>query len=421
MRISGVEAEELARVYATPVLVINVDAVDAAIVSLQVACAPHDFEISYAAKAFICVEFARHLAAHPGIGLDVCSLGELLTAERAGFARERLTFHGAGKSDEELQAVAEGRVGCIVVDGLEELKRLARLEFARNDMQVMLRINTGIEAHTHAFIRTGGSGTKFGFSQGDEEAAAAVFKTHPRLRFSGLHAHIGSQIYETAPFVANSHALIEAAARFACHGLVSERIVVGGGFGVQMQPEADDQTLDVSAALSDVARCVRECASALAIPAPRVAIEPGRSVVANAGTTLYRVLAIKRQDARTFAIVDGGMFENPRPALYGALHHVSAVTPRSGELVEMTICGRTCENDELVRWGRLPEDLEAGDLLAMRTTGAYTYSMASNYNRFMRPAVAAVLAGEHRLWIAREELEDVLRHDVHPAVHAERS
>jgi diaminopimelate decarboxylase len=420
LKISGVDAEELARVYGTPLLVINVDAIDAAIAAMHVACAPHNFGITYAGKAFICVEFCRHLASHPEIGLDVCSLGELVTAERAGVARERLTLHGAGKSDEELQAAAEGRVGRIVVDGLEELERLS-FEVAHSDLEVMLRLNTGIEAHTHRFVRTGGDATKFGLSEADEAAAMEILKANPHLHFSGLHAHIGSQIYDAAPFAANSHALIEAAARFAHHGLTTERIIIGGGFGVQMQASADDQVLDVAAALSDVARCVRECASALAIPAPRVGIEPGRAIVANAGTTLYRVLAVKHHGTRTFVIVDGGMFENPRPALYGAVHNVLTVTPRSSKLVEMTLCGRSCENDELVRWARLPEDLEAGDLLAMRTTGAYTYSMASNYNRFARPAVAAVLAAEHGLWIEREDLEDVLRHDVHPAAVPERS
>jgi diaminopimelate decarboxylase len=344
----------------------------------------------------------------------------LVTAERAGFGRERLTLHGAGKSDEELRAAADGRVGRIVVDGLEELRRLAALELARDSLAVMLRLNTGIEAQTHEFIRTGGDGTKFGISQRDEVAATEILQANPQLRFAGLHGHIGSQIYESTPFVANSHALIEGAARFARRGLDVERIIIGGGFGVTMQPEADDQTFDVAAAISDVARCVRECSNALAMASPRVGIEPGRAIVANAGTTLYRVLAVKRTSARTFVIVDGGIFENPRPALYGSFHHVTTITPRSGTLQEMTLCGRSCENDELGRV-RLPKDVEAGDLLAMRTTGAYTYSMASNYNRFARPAVAAVLASEHRLWIEREELEDVLRHDMHPVAREERS
>jgi diaminopimelate decarboxylase len=419
MQIGGVDAAELARIYGTPLLVIDVDAVDDAIAAMRAACAPHNFDISYAAKAFICVAFARHLAAAAGIGLDVCSLGELVTAERAGFAPERLTLHGAGKSDAELRAAADGRAGCIVVDGLEELKRLSAMAVVR-DADVMLRLNTGIEAPTHAFVRTGGEGTKFGLRQSDELAAMGMLRANPRLRFRGLHAHVGSQIYEPMPFVANAHALAEAAARFARHGLTVERIIIGGGFGVTMQPDASDQAIDVAGALSDVARCVRECSHALAITPPRVGVEPGRAIVANAGTTLYRVLAVKRTSAQPFVIVDGGIFENPRPALYGSFHHVSAVGPRSQTLQEMALCGRSCENDELGRV-RLPEDVQAGDLLAMRTTGAYTYSMASNYNRFVRPAVAAVRGAKRELWIAREVLEDVLRHDVNPAPIEERS
>ncbi len=429
MLISGVDAGELAQMYGTPLLVINVDAVDAAIASLHVACAPYGVEISYAAKAFICVAFARHLSAHSSIGLDICSLGELLTAERAGFAPARLTLHGAGKSDAELCAAVAGRVGRIVVDSLEELERLASLDVrdevgadGAKQMRVMLRLNTGIDAPTHAYLRTGGNETKFGLAERDEAAAASILKANAHLRFVGLHAHIGSQIYETWPFVANSHALVEGAKRFAERGLTVDRIVIGGGFGVQVQPNSENQSLDVTSVLSEVARCVRECTNALGMSAPRVGIEPGRAIVANAGTTLYRVLAVKHQIFRTFVVVDGGIFENPRPALYGADHYVSAVTPRSGPLQEMTLCGRTCENDELGQV-RLPEDLAEGDLLAMRPTGAYTYSMSSNYNRFVRPAVTAVHAGTHAAWIRREMLDEVLANDVdmHPPAAAKRS
>jgi diaminopimelate decarboxylase len=427
--ISGVDAGELAQAYGTPLLVINVDAVDAAIASLHVACAPKDVEISYAAKAFICVAFARHLSAHSSIGLDVCSLGELLTAERAGFPPERLTLHGAGKSDAELCAAVAGRVGRIVVDSLEELERLASLDVrdeagadGATPTRVMLRLNTGISAPTHPFLRTGGNETKFGLAERDEAAATSILTANPQLRFIGLHAHVGSQIYESAPFVANSHALVEAAKRFTEYGLIVDRIVIGGGFGVQVQPDSENHSLDVTSVLSDVARCVRECTSALGMSAPRVGIEPGRAIVANAGTTLYRVLAVKRHIFRTFVVVDGGIFENPRPAIYGAFHYVSAVTPRAGPLQEMTLCGRSCENDELGQV-RLPEDIAAGDLLAMRTTGAYTYSMSSNYNRFVRPAVTAVQAGTHAPWIRREMLDEVLANDVdvHPTAAAKRS
>jgi diaminopimelate decarboxylase len=409
VKISGVDAGELAQTYGTPLVVINVDAIDAAIAALHVACDRYQTEIAYAAKAFVCIELARHLAKHPGLGIDVCSLGELIAVERGGFPADRITMHGAGKSDEEIQAALNGRAGRIVVDSVTELERLAALG-GGEPIEVMLRLNTGIEAHTHAFVRTGGDDTKFGIAQHDEPAAADIVRSNQWMRFAGLHAHVGSQIYENAPFVANSHALVEASARFAAYGLRAERVVIGGGFGVQMRPRADDESLDLTATIGEVARCVRDCAADLGMPPPRFGIEPGRAIVAGAGTTLYRVVAMKRQHKRTFAIVDGGMYENPRPAIYGAQHHVVPVESHPGKPAEMTLCGRTCENDELGS-ATLPGDLKAGDLLAMQTTGAYTFSMAGNYNRLSRPAVVAVHAGAHRLWVRRETVDDVLARD----------
>jgi len=406
---SGAEAGELARIYGTPLVVVDLDTVDGALAALHAACTPFDIEISYAAKAFLCIQFARYLARDAAIGLDVCSLGELLVAERAGLPSERLTLHGAGKSDEELVAAAQGRVGRIVVDGIEELERLGAMQSCQ--ARLLLRINTGIEAHTHAFVRTGGDDTKFGIARRDLAQVAQVLREHPHLRFTGLHAHAGSQIYEPDAFAANAAALMEAAASFVSAGLAVTELVAGGGFGVQMQPEMPTEKLDVAAAVAGIAKTVRENAASLRIPMPRIGIEPGRAIVANAGTTLYRVVAVKRQTSRTFVVVDGGLFENPRPALYGAYHHVAAVRTHAGELHDVTLCGRSCENDVLGT-ARLPVDLRAGDLLAMFATGAYTFSMAGNYNRFARPAVVAVRGTAHDLWIRRETLDDVLRNDV---------
>jgi diaminopimelate decarboxylase len=348
-----------------------------------------------------------------GVGLDVCSLGELVTAERAEFPRERLTLHGAGKSDEELAAAAAGRVGAIVVDGLDELRRLAVMPAVSPSLSVLLRLNSGIEAHTHAFVRTGGDDTKFGLHQRDEDEAAAILRTNPQLRFDGLHAHVGSQIYQQQAFLANAETLLAAAERFAGLGLAAKRIVVGGGFGVQTHPAAPAEAIDLPATIGAVNERVRDWSSALKVPPPRVGIEPGRAIVGAAGTTLYRVLAVKRQSSRTFVIVDGGIAENPRPALYGAYHHVVTVQRHCGDEWEVTLCGRSCENDEL-GVVPLPRGLRIGDLLAMCTTGAYTYSMAGNYNRFPRPAVVAVGDGGHRLLARRESLDDVLRSDVLP-------
>jgi len=401
----------LARHYGTPLGVIDLGAVDAAIASLQAACAPKAVEISYAAKAFFCVAFARHLAKH-AIGLDVCSMGELVTAERGGFDAARITLHGSGKTAEELEAAAVGRVGCIAVDGIDELRALAQIaRRQRRGVEVLLRLNTGIAAHTHAFVRTGGDDTKFGIAPADESAAAAIVGESEHLRLAGVHAHVGSQIYESEPFAANAEALVDAAGRLARAGLSTPRIVVGGGFGVRMRPGADDESLDPAVTIAAIAERTRARADALGLVQPRIAIEPGRAIVAQAGITLYRVLAVKHQSNRTFVVVDGGMFENPRPALYGAYHHVTPIAQRGGPVRAMTLCGRSCENDELGDV-RLSENTQPGDLLAMETTGAYTFSMAGNYNRFPRPAVVAVENGTPQLFVRRETVDDVLGRDV---------
>lgn len=343
------------------------------------------------------------------MGVDVCSLGELLTAERAGFSADRITLHGAGKSDEELHAACAGRIGRVAVDGLDELERLAALSRDGAPVNVMLRLNAGIEAGGHAFVRTGGDDTKFGIHARDEGAAATLLRNNPALRFVGLHAHVGSQIEQTAVYTATASVLAAAAERFSRLGLRTARVVIGGGFAVASQPAGE--SLDVAATLATAAKCVERAAKQHGLEVPRLGIEPGRAIVALAGTTLYRVLAVKRQTNRTFVVVDGGVAENPRPALYGAHHHVVAATPLHGDVEEITLCGRSCENDELGTV-MLARDVEAGTLLAMCSTGAYTYSMAGNYNRFPRPAVVGISNGSHRLLARRESIEDVLRNDV---------
>ncbi len=407
--LGNIPAQRLAERFGTPLLVVNLGVVDAALDALEGCARPLGVGISYAAKAFATVEFLRYLARR-SVGLDVCSLGELVTAERAGFPAERVTLHGAGKDDDELVAVCRGRAGCVAVDGVEELARLARLSRGAGPAQVLLRLNVGIEAHTHDFLRTGGDDTKFGIHRRDEAVAADALRESPHLLFAGLHAHVGSQIYESSPYVAAAQELVAAAARFAAAGLPARRIVIGGGFGVQTRPGERSESLDVSATLRAAIECVARDAREYRIPAPRVDIEPGRTVIGPAGTTLYRILAIKRQTQRTFVVVDGGIAENPRPALYGAYHHVVPAAAAGGELAEVTLCGRSCENDEL-GIVTLPSGLHSGDLLAMCTTGAYTYSMAGNYNRFPRPAVVAVAGGAHRLLARRESIDDVLRND----------
>ena len=406
--IGGVRARELAATYGTPLLALDYDVLDASIAAFVSACAPRGIEIAYAGKALLLVALARHLK-HTPLQLDVCSLGELTAAERAGFPAERMSMHGCGKIDEELDAAIQGRVGRIIVDNLDELERLAARTGVSAGVPLLLRINTGIEAHTHRFVRTSGEESKFGFDPDSIPSAIALLRRSPHLHFHGLHSHIGSQIYEETAFTANAQVLMERAAYCAEAGLDTKDIVVGGGFCVEMHPDRPEQ-LDLNATMNAIAQTIQKEAGRWGIAQPRVGIEPGRALIARAGTSLYTVMAAKHQFGRPYAIVDGGVFENPRPALYDAYHHIICASRDDENTVETVVCGRTCEND-LLGTGLLPTDVRAGDVIAMCNTGAYTYSMASNYNRFTRPAVVAVRQGTHSLIARRETLDDVLRTD----------
>ncbi|HEY3676242.1 MAG TPA: diaminopimelate decarboxylase [Candidatus Tumulicola sp.] len=409
LHIGGLSAELLARQYGTPLIALDLDLVRARIAELRSACDPHGISISYAGKAFLTVAFAR-LIESLGIGLDICSLGELAIAERAAFPPRRLTFHGAGKDEDELHAVAAGRTGRVIVDGIDELReleRIARTHVGRPPLEIVLRLNTGVEAHAHEFVRTAGDRTKFGFDEGLEQEAIALFRSNPGLQLSGLHGHIGSQIDLVEPFGLNVARLMEAAARFAAQGFPIRTLVAGGGFGIDA---AGAPALELASVAKTLHQEAVEAATRLDIAEPALEIEPGRVIVAGAGTTLYRVMTVKRRSSRTFVIVDGGMADNPRPALYGA-HHAVFADGVDGPMETMTVCGRSCENDEMVDMP-LPSAIRRGTLLAMTTTGAYTYSMASNYNRFFRPAVVGVEGGRERVLARRETLDDLLSLDV---------
>jgi diaminopimelate decarboxylase len=401
--LGGVPATELAATYGTPLAVIDTGDVELEIDRFVRAFNARGITVAYAGKAFLCVAFAELLAATP-LWLDVCSLGELVTAERGGFPATRIYFHGVAKTDDELRAIAAGRVAFGVLDGAEEIERLAALAPAGAPVDVMLRINTGIEAHTHEFIRTGGENTKFGVPEDDAEAALRRIAELPQLRLIGLHSHVGSQIVDVEPLLANLEELLGFAELARRLGLPVERLIVGGGIGIENAP-GDPRPID----LDDFA----ERLAARAVRTPyRLLIEPGRALVARAGSLLYRVTGIKQQGRRRFVVVDGGMTDNPRPLLYGA-HHPADLVASSAAAPDTpaTLAGRSCENDMIGEY-RLPADVRAGDLIAMRYTGAYTFSMASNYNRFGKPAVVFVRDGTHRRVVRAETPDDVTRNDL---------
>jgi diaminopimelate decarboxylase len=401
--IGGVPARELAAEYGTPLVLIDVDELDLEIDRFARAFVARGIAVGYAGKAFLVTALAELLAATP-LRLDVCSLGELITGERGGFPSGRIYFHGVAKTDAELAAIASGRVAFGVLDNAEEIERLAECATADAPTNVMLRINTGIEAHTHEYIRTGGENTKFGVPAREADGAIRRIAALPQLRLIGLHSHVGSQIVDVEPLVANLEALIPFADAARALGQPVEELNVGGGIGIENGP-GEPRPIDLDG--------FAERLAARAARTPyRLAIEPGRALIARAGSLLYRVVTVKRQGARRFVVVDGGMTDNPRPLLYGAHHPADLVaSAATGEAAPATLAGRSCENDEIGEYV-LPDDVRAGDLIAMRYTGAYTYSMASNYNRFGKPAVVFVRDGSHRRVVRAETVDDAARLDL---------
>ncbi|MGA2391746.1 MAG: diaminopimelate decarboxylase [Candidatus Lustribacter sp.] len=401
--IGGVPARELAAEYGTPLVVIDIDEFELEIDRFVRAFVARGIAVGYAGKAFLVTALAELLAATP-LRLDVCSLGELITGERGGFPSGRIYFHGVAKTDAELAAIAGGRVAFGVLDNAEEIERLAELARPDAPANVMLRINAGIEAHTHEYIRTGGENTKFGVPARAADATIRRIAALPQLRLIGLHSHVGSQIVDVEPLVANLEALIPFADAARALGHPVEELNVGGGIGIENGP-GEPRPIDLDAFAGRLA--------ARAANTPyRLAIEPGRALIARAGSLLYRVVTVKRQGARRFVVVDGGMTDNPRPLLYGAHHPADLIaSAATGAPAPATLAGRSCENDEIGEY-LLPEDVRAGDLIAMRYTGAYTYSMASNYNRFGKPAVVFVRDGSRRLVARAETADDVARLDL---------
>jgi len=412
--IGGVAATDLAATYGTPLLVIDTAILDGTIARYERACAEFGIDVCYAGKALLVIALARRIAAS-NLGLDVCSLGELLTGEAGGLSPERMVLHGCGKTDDELRAACAGRVARIVVDHHDELRRLGELSAeadvrAGPPLRVLLRVNTGIEAGTHAYVRTGGEASKFGFAPGELDSAIATTLGIPGVVLHGMHSHLGSQIFDGEPYLASLPLVLDAYERARTRGAPVVEVIVGGGFGVDSRPGGE--RIDTGSVLRQLSAGLAKLCMRRGIPVPHLGIEPGRSLVAAAGTSLYRVVAVKRHGGRRFAIVDGGMADNPRPALYGAYHHVTlAGRPSPAPLAETAVCGRSCEND-LLATADLPDDLRTGDLLALATTGAYTFSMASNYNRFPRPAVVFAGAGSPSLAVRRQLPGDVLRDDV---------
>lgn len=422
LTIGGVDTLELAARHGTPVLVMDEAQVRANCRAYTSSIAQYyggHGKALYASKAFSCKEICR-IAQEEGLGLDVVSAGELYTALQVGFAPQHIYFHGNNKSPAELEYALEAGVGFIVIDNLTEIGLLEDVAAKRGaapqvPANVLLRIKPGVEAHTHEFIRTGQIDSKFGFAleTGEAMQAARAVAQTKHLSLVGIHCHIGSQIFDVAPFELAAEILLGFMAKVKAElGIEMSQLNLGGGIGIKYLP--DDNAPSYTVYFEHVARVIEQQCAALDLTKPFLLLEPGRSIPGPAGITLYSVGNVKEiPDVRTYVAVDGGMGDNPRYMMYGAKYSMlNAARPGEPATETYTIAGRYCESGDLLAEHTLVQPLQPGDVLAVLSTGAYNYAMASNYNRVPRPPVVIVRDGESRVIVRGETLEDMARLDV---------
>lgn len=415
LEIGGIDAVDLAEEFGTPLYCIDEDILRKNIEEYKDGFKQIDIDIAYAGKAFLTLAMCQ-IIMEEGLSLDVVSGGELYTAIKAGFNLKKVYFHGNNKSASELTMAVENGVGRIVVDNFHELGLLEDILEKHNTKQdILLRLSPGIEAHTHSYISTGQLDSKFGFGINDGSAIKAI-KTalmSKRLNLTGIHAHIGSQIFALESYSEEVNVLCSFLRMVKAEtGWSAKELDIGGGLGIKYNGQ------DEPPAISEYAQVIidsfKRSVDEFQIKIPRLIIEPGRSIIGNAGYTLYTVGSIKDiPGIRKYVSVDGGMADNPRTALYGAKYHAVLANKADREAVEMvSIAGKCCESGDMLIWDiNLPE-IEPGDILAVFSTGAYNYSMSSNYNRLPRPAVVLVRDGNAKIIVKRETYEDIIRNDI---------
>ncbi len=416
--IGGVVATELAKTYGTPLYVMDEDKIRAACRTYRDAIAKYydgNGLVLYASKAFCCKQMCR-IAKEEGLGIDVVSGGELYTAISSGFPLERVYFHGNNKSDDELMMAVEHKIGCVIVDNEEELLVLNKICEQKNEkMRVMFRVKPGVEAHTHEFIKTGQLDSKFGVALETGEAFELLKKAFslPYIEVVGIHCHIGSQIFDLSPFELAAERMMGLIIRVKKElGQTLPQLNLGGGFGIRY--EETDDPIPYESYIESVSKVIKKQCCEHQIPLPYILMEPGRSIVGPAGYTLYTVGAIKEiPEIRTYLSVDGGMSDNPRYILYGARYQaVIANRANKPKTKVYTISGKCCESGDIICDDVSLQEAERGDCLCVLATGAYNYSMSSNYNRIKKPAVVMVREGKHYLAVKPESFEDLVRNDI---------
>ncbi len=419
--LGGLPATALSDRFGTPLFVIDEDQVREharrTLEAFRAAASEHDAQVRvyYAGKAFLSSEVVRWVT-EEGLAVDVCTGGELAVALAAGAEPSRLGFHGNNKSVPELERAVEVGVGSIVIDSWIELERLAAIVERRDAQQaVLVRVNSGVHAETHDFLATAHEDQKFGFTLEDAASAVARIREIDGLTFVGLHCHIGSQIFGTAGFRESAGRVVELHAQLLAGGEVPV-LNLGGGFGIAYRAE-DDPTPIEELAAGIVDAVAQECA-VRGIPVPNLAFEPGRVIIGQAGVTLYEVgttkpVQVDESLTRLYVSVDGGMSDNARPALYGAQYSARLASRVSdAEPALVRVVGKHCESGDIVVDAEyLPGDVSPGDLLAVPATGAYCYSLSSNYNHVPRPPVVALRGGEARVIVRGETVDDLLGRD----------
>ena len=371
--------------------------------------------VLFASKA-LCTMYTGRLVAEEGLGADVVSGGELYTLYKAGFPMEKVFFHGNNKTPDEIELALTCGVGHIVVDNKYELELLNRIANEKNvNQRILFRIKPGIDAHTHDFVKTGQIDSKFGVALENGEAYEIhkLALSMSNIQIDGVHCHIGSQIFDVEPFCEAAKVMIGFIADlYDKLGIKVKILNLGGGFGIKYT--ATDDPLAPSEYIHKVTNVVKELAQEKGIDLPFLVFEPGRSIVASAGITLYTVGCVKEiENVRTYVSIDGGMCDNPRYILYGSKYTAVLANNASAEPVApITIAGKCCESGDLIQEHVMMPQIHVGDTLAVLATGAYNYSMSSNYNRIPRPPIVAVSGNEAKIIVKRETYDDLIKNDV---------
>lgn len=418
LEIGGCDCEKLAEKYGTPLYVIDENKVRQNCRAYKNAADKYfrgGGEIAFASKA-LSFKGIYKIIREEGLFTDVVSPGELETVKAAGFPLERAYYHGNNKTDFDIEYGLKNNIGVFVADNIEEIEALGILCKKYNKTQkILLRVSPGIDAHTHAKVATGKVDSKFGVAirTGQAEEAVKMALKRENLEFLGIHCHIGSQICETEPFAEAAECMTEFAGKIKnTYGIEIAELNLGGGFGVKYTE--GQEGLDIDRGVCAIGECIAKKCGELNIKIPKIILEPGRSIVANAGATLYTVGTNKKITGyKNYVSIDGSMADNPRYALYESPYTVVAANKMNDRcVIAADIAGRCCESGDFIQAGvRLP-DVKRGDIVAVLVTGAYNYSMASNYNRLPRPAMVFVKGGESEITVKRETYEDLMKNEV---------